>query len=411
MTTFILLLAQTQGEATFVILFLLIVAAVIGYVTAWLYFKTVNKNRFDAYVEKIEKIQTQLSNMSSENSKTHQELVGKINELAHVTLELKAVRALHTEAIHELDEMKLRNKINLQKVQERDETLINIAQRKYLLNYNSFGIATENEKDDLQMISGIGPFIEERLHAIEIFTFKQISKLTAKDIENINDVIEYFAGRIERDEWVLQAKELVEEEKKRLVMLERIRANKTKIAFDRIGKANMAEANDLTDINGIGRWIKQKLNALDIYTFKQISNFTNEDIHLVTEAIEFFPGRIERDEWVFQAKQLVKNTGAKGELLKRIRSRKSNLYYDRLGIAQLHEANNLTRIKGISLWVEEQLNALDIYTFQQVSKLTHDDIKTIADILEISVERINRDNWVTQAKELADHGYATAGRR
>jgi len=48
------------------------------------------------------------------------------------------------------------------------------------------------------MISGIGPFIEERLHALDIFTFSQISKFTSEDINTINDAIEYFSGRIER---------------------------------------------------------------------------------------------------------------------------------------------------------------------------------------------------------------------
>ena len=62
------------------------------------------------------------------------------------------------------------------------------------------------------MISGIGPFIEERLHAKDIFTFRQISKFTPQDIETINDAIEYFSGRIERDEWIDQARGLAKKQ-------------------------------------------------------------------------------------------------------------------------------------------------------------------------------------------------------
>lgn len=76
------------------------------------------------------------------------------------------------------------------------------------------------------------------------------------------------------------------------------------------------------------------------------------------------------------------------------------LYYDRLGISHKHLANNLTMIKGISLWIEEKLNLLDIFTFEQVSKLTPADIETITEILEISPGRIKRDKWVLQAREL-----------
>jgi predicted flap endonuclease-1-like 5' DNA nuclease len=92
-----------------------------------------------------------------------------------------------------------------------------------LLDYSSFGTATEAEKDDLQMISGIGPFIEERLHEIDIFTFLQISKFTKRDINTIDIAIEYFSGRIERDEWVAQAEELVISEEQKNELLERIR--------------------------------------------------------------------------------------------------------------------------------------------------------------------------------------------
>ena len=140
---------------------------------------------------------------------------------------------------------------------------------------------------------------------------------------------------------------------------------------------------------------------LDIYTFRQISNFNKEDVIAVTEAIEYFPCRIEMDEWIHQAKELVRIAGDKTELLKRISERKGRIYYDRLGIAHKYDANNLTLIDGLGLWVEERLNMLDIYTFDQVSKLTHADIETITEILEIIPGSIEKDNWVGQARELA----------
>jgi predicted flap endonuclease-1-like 5' DNA nuclease len=284
---------------------------------------------------------------------------------------------------------------------EKDEALVLIAQRKHLLDYNSLGTAISAEKDDLKMISGIGPFIEERLHALDIFTFRQISKFTKKDINTINIAIEYFSGRIERDEWVAQAKELVHDKDKMAELFKRISERKANIHYTRIGIAKKEEADDLTVISGIGGWIKEKLHALDIYTFRQISNFNEEDIHAVTEAIEYFPGRIERDEWILQAKELVQISGQKSELYLRIKERKNRIYYDRLGIAHKHQANNLTLIKGIGLWMEERLNMLDIYTFEQISKLTPVDIETITEVLEIAPGRIDRDNWVSQARELS----------
>lgn len=89
-------------------------------------------------------------------------------------------------------------------------------------------------------------------------------------------------------------------------VLNRIAARAHEVNFDRIGRATAAEADDLKDIVGIGPFLERKLHSLGIYTFRQVANFTKEDITKVNELIEFFPGRIERDDWVAQAKGFYK---------------------------------------------------------------------------------------------------------
>ncbi len=400
MNTLTILLAQTKSEATLEIIFMLMGCAIIGYMTAWLFYKAVYEKRIKVIESEKHELNNRIFNLDAEIFNLKKNLSEKGEETEQLILEVRALEALHSEAVHETDYMALKNKRNEQLLYEKDEALVNIAQRKHLLDYKSFGIASEAEKDDLKMISGIGPFIEERLHALDIYTFRQISKFTPQDIDTINDAIEYFSGRIERDEWVAQALELVRAEELRTDLFKRISERKTNIYYNRIGIAKKEEADDLTIISGIGGWIQEKLNALEIYTFRQISNFTKEDIVTVTEAIEYFPGRIERDEWILQARELIRIAGKKSELLKRIRDRKGRIYYDRLGIAHKHEANNLTLIDGLGLWVEERLNTLGIYTFSQISKLTHADIETITEVLEIIPGRIEQDHWVDQARKL-----------
>ena len=65
-------------------------------------------------------------------------------------------------------------------------------------------------KDDLKIIKGIGPFIEEKLNALGIYMFVQIARMTPDLEEEVNVAIEFFPGRVKRDEWVKQAKELTE---------------------------------------------------------------------------------------------------------------------------------------------------------------------------------------------------------
>ena len=61
------------------------------------------------------------------------------------------------------------------------------------------------------------------------------------------------------------------------------------------------EPDDLTRIKGIGRVLQAKLNELGIVTFQQIAEFGPADIERVNEKLDF-PGRIERERWVEQAK-------------------------------------------------------------------------------------------------------------
>jgi predicted flap endonuclease-1-like 5' DNA nuclease len=64
-------------------------------------------------------------------------------------------------------------------------------------------------------------------------------------------------------------------------------------------------ADDLTKIKGIGQVLKGKLNRLGITTFRQIAEFTGADIERVNAELDF-PGRIERERWVEQARDFVR---------------------------------------------------------------------------------------------------------
>ncbi|WP_340198667.1 hypothetical protein [Ascidiimonas sp. W6] len=79
------------------------------------------------------------------------------------------------------------------------------------LNFSRIGVASEAEKDDLKNIDGIGPFIEQKLNHIGIFTYSQISKLSDHEIEAVTQLIEFFPGRIKRDNWKQQASKLLKQ--------------------------------------------------------------------------------------------------------------------------------------------------------------------------------------------------------
>lgn len=63
------------------------------------------------------------------------------------------------------------------------------------------------------------------------------------------------------------------------------------------------EGDKLTEINGIGPVIEGKLKGLGVTTFAQIAALTEEQIAEVDSKLNF-KGRIDREEWVAQAKKL-----------------------------------------------------------------------------------------------------------
>ena len=82
------------------------------------------------------------------------------------------------------------------------------------LNFNRIGIVSNQDKDNLQKIKGIEFSIEEKLNNIGVFAFEQIGNFNSKDIIKITKLIDFTPGRIERDDWVGQAYNLLNEKEK-----------------------------------------------------------------------------------------------------------------------------------------------------------------------------------------------------
>ena len=68
--------------------------------------------------------------------------------------------------------------------------------------------AAEGKADDLKKISGVGPALEKKLNDFGIYHYRQVAALTKDDIAEIDEALN-FKGRIERDDWLAQAKSLM----------------------------------------------------------------------------------------------------------------------------------------------------------------------------------------------------------
>jgi NADH-quinone oxidoreductase subunit E len=73
------------------------------------------------------------------------------------------------------------------------------------------GLATarDGKADDLKIIKGIGPKLEQLCHRLGYYHFDQVAAWTEAEVAWVDDNLEGFRGRVTRDRWVPQAKAIL----------------------------------------------------------------------------------------------------------------------------------------------------------------------------------------------------------
>ena len=62
--------------------------------------------------------------------------------------------------------------------------------------------------DDLKLISGVGPALEKKLNALGVTSLKQVAEFTPEDVARVDEGLS-FKGRIDRENWISQAADLL----------------------------------------------------------------------------------------------------------------------------------------------------------------------------------------------------------
>jgi len=178
----------------------------------------------------------------------------------------------------------------------------------------SFGLKKPAGKtDDLKLISGVGKTLEKTLHKRGIYYFRQIAGFTRKDVTAVDDMLS-FKGRIDRDEWIKQARILMKGgsytrtkkvKRKTATKKRRVTKRKTKMKAFGMKKPVGRKADDLKLISGVGKVLERTLHRKGIYFYQQIAGFSRKDVRAVDDMLSF-KGRIDRDKWIAQAKKLHK---------------------------------------------------------------------------------------------------------
>lgn len=70
------------------------------------------------------------------------------------------------------------------------------------------GTASADQKDDLKKIKGVGPKLEEALNAVGVYTYEQVGKMTEKEYDLLDELLDTGKGKAKKDDWAEQVKSL-----------------------------------------------------------------------------------------------------------------------------------------------------------------------------------------------------------
>lgn len=150
------------------------------------------------------------------------------------------------------------------------------------------GLSNAKKADDLTLVSFIDFETQALLNKSGLYTYSQLKKL---DENRDTELLSKLTGKLKHQilSWKDDCTVLFYNKYHRLLI-------------EKIGLAFYNDRNDLQKISGIGTILEAKLNKAGVLTYRQLACLEKKDIDILTELIDYFPGRIGRDEWVSQAK-------------------------------------------------------------------------------------------------------------
>ncbi len=274
--------------------------------------------------------------------------------------------------------------------------------------------------DDLTRIHGIDGALKQRLVRFGVRRFSQIAAWTPGDVWGTSRALA-LEDRVRRDNWIEQARILAEGGDP-----SRARVEKPPVALE----IAPVDGDRLHRIIGIDPESEARLRANGVTRLAEIAAWRDEDVERF-EALLGTNGRITRQGWVAQALFLSGGApaapepatpdadsivpeppGEARESYGGLRSVRSEALRGdaRPFVTSAGEVQDLKRIRGIGVLIEKRLNALGITAYEQVANWTRADIDRISEMLDFK-GRIERENWIEQARILASGGQTEFSRR
>jgi predicted flap endonuclease-1-like 5' DNA nuclease len=217
-------------------------------------------------------------------------------------------------------------------------------------------------RDNLQRIGGITAEVEQQLNAQGVTRYSQIAQWSPSEVERFDGLLQA-GGRISRENWIEQAQILS-------------RGGDTRFSrdFDRRGQGDGPRPTKLADAIREQQTRTQTVAApTDLGSLRSVRA----------------PAGQEPPEPGPQDAQRIANQ-------------------DR--VLRVGTPQDLKRIRGIGVLIEKKLNQLGVLTYEHIANWTAQDIERVSQSLDFK-GRIERENWIEQARILSAGGQTEFSRR
>ena len=217
-------------------------------------------------------------------------------------------------------------------------------------------------RDDLQRIGNIAPEVELKLNAHGVARYSQIAQWSPSEVERFDSLLQA-GGRISRENWIEQAQ-----------ILSRGGDTRFSREFDRRTQGDGPRPTKLADA------IREQQARTQVAPAPtDLSSLRSVRAPAGQEPPE--PGPEDAQRIAAQDRVL------------------------RVGAPQ-----DLKRIRGIGVLIEKKLNQLGVLTYEHIANWTAQDIERVSQSLDFK-GRIERENWIEQARILSAGGHTEFSRR
>ena len=202
-----------------------------------------------------------------------------------------------------------------------------------------------------------------------------------------------------------------ENEKRELLILERVGKRRDSIDWNKIGEFGGSSSDDLTLINGIDEFTQKKLNSLGVFSYEQLSRMDSTAAKEVNDALEMLPGKVIEMDWTKQSITMLELKGVGNASAGVIEDEGDEVFADlsaaqikwaQIGKAGDRKSDDLTQIKGVDAETQKKLKVLGIRTYEQLSRMDTETAEAVNGALGMMPGRVSKMMWAQQAKALMD---------